>query len=182
MRRALLPSLCAALVLGLASNASAAGPVLQGGLMRTKLADSGDLRYQGLDGGAYKIGFEVGSHHWRSEWAFNQTVLSGYSEGADHRLTLTGFSYQLAFLLFEKGITPYLGVGGETGLASMRETRPTGYDYAYTTDEGTYLRPYAVLGLRLQFGFGLGVRAEVTGSYYGELVALSTNVGLSYTW
>ncbi len=187
MRRVLLSTLlCGLAFLAAPQPASAAGPVLQGGLVRTQLADQGDLRFSGLDGGAYKVGFEVGSHRWRNEWAFNQTVLSGADPaGYGHQLTLTGMSYQLSFMFWEKGFTPYLGAGVEMGLASLKESGASrlAYDSVwFDTSEGGYIRPYGILGLRIQFGFGLGLRGEVTASYYGDFVAVSTNLGLSYTW
>lgn len=185
MRRAILPAALFALALvAVPHTASAAGPVVQGGLVRTELADTGSLRYGDFNGGAYKIGFEVGSHRWRSEWAFNQTILSGWSQenGLAHKLTLTGFSYQLSFLFWETGFTPYLGLGAEMGLASLEETG-WAYDYSYSENyDGAYIRPYALLGLRMQFGFGLAIRGEVSASHYGDFVSMNTTLGLSYTW
>ncbi|MBI5547846.1 MAG: hypothetical protein HY901_28520 [Deltaproteobacteria bacterium] len=189
MRRALLLTALSLMVLAPAT-ALAAGPVLGAGVVRTKLAEGGDSRYSGLDGGGYKVGFEIGSNHFRNEWAFNQTALSGSGDGTSHRLTLTGFSYQLSFMLFKRGFTPYVGAGVEGGIAAMREpnsfvypSSPGYYDYSYEEiNEGVYLRPYGILGLRMQFGFGLGLRGELVSSYYGEFVGLSTNFGISYTW
>lgn len=179
MRRALLATVVSLLSLAPAA-ASAAGPVLQGGVIRTSLADQGDLRFDGLAGGGYKVGFEVGSHRWRSEWSFNQAILSGSSQGYDNRLTLSGFAFQETFMFWKKGLTPYIGLGAEGGMASLKATS---FDYTYTDiAEGVYLRPYAIVGARLQFGFGLGLRAELSGSFYGEFFAMSTNLGLSYTW
>ncbi|HEY3449620.1 MAG TPA: hypothetical protein VGK67_24920 [Myxococcales bacterium] len=187
MRRALLPAvLCTLAILAVPATASAAGPVVQGGLVKTELANSGNLRMGNLNGGAYKIGFEVGSHRWRSEWAFNQTLLNGYSyaTSGDHKLTLTGFSYQLSFLFRETGFSPYVGLGAEMGLASLQESG-WAYNYAYSyseTSDGGYIRPYGILGLRMQFGFGLALRGEVSASYYGDFVSMNTALGISYTW
>ena len=192
MRRALLSNLvCSLALLALPAGALAAGPVIQGGMLRTALTDQGGARYGSLDGGGYKVGFEVGSHRWRSEWAFNQNILTGYNEAlaGNHRLSLTGFSYQLTFLFRETGLTPYVGLGAEMGVASFWES---GYDFYQTNDrysgewsdnsEGVYLRPYGIAGLRLQFGFGLAIRAELTASYYYEFFGVGTNLGISYTW
>ncbi|MGC4117919.1 MAG: hypothetical protein QM765_25905 [Myxococcales bacterium] len=185
MRRALLPAFLFAFVLAAVPTAAfAAGPVLQGGYTRTEVA-GGSARYSDLNGGAYKVGFEIGSHHWRSEWAFNQTMLNGYSwqNGGAHKLTLSGFSYQLSFLFRETGFTPYIGLGAEMGLAQLQEN---GYSYDYylytQTSDGGYIRPYAMLGLRMQFGFGLALRGEVNASYYGDFVSMNTMLGVSYTW
>ncbi len=185
MRRAFLPAaLCAVALAALPTAALAAGPVLQGGYVRTEVADLGSQRYGDLNGGAYKIGFEIGSHHWRNEWAFNQTVLTGYSRQTlgDHKLTLSGFSYQLSYLFRETGFTPYLGLGVEMGLASLQESGVL-TDHFYTvTSDGTYLRPYGIAGVRMQFGFGLAIRGEVSASYYGHFVGVNTMLGVSYTW
>ncbi len=187
MRPSLLAAVAAS-VLCLPTLASAAGPVIQGGMMRTTLTDGGDARYGQLDGGGFKVGFEVGSGHLRNEWAFNYHVLTGFNESnyGNHRLTLGGFSYQLSFMFLKTGFTPYLGLGVEGGQAVLQE------DYRYSSFyggwampevyQGLYLRPYGIAGLRMQFGFGLGLRAEVTVSYFREFVAVGTNLGLSYTW
>lgn len=161
---------------------SAAGPVLGGGLVETKLTHGGDERYGGLAGGAYKIAFEIGSHHFRNEFGLNQSFFKGNGGGFDHDLRLTGFSYQLSFLLFERGLSPYVGAGIETGAAVMKESGIDAGGVWHTVREGAYLRPYGIAGLRFQFGRGLGLRAEVTASSYGEFVSLSENLGVSYTW
>lgn len=162
--------------------AGAAGPVVSGGVIGTHLADGGDARYQGLTGGAYKIAFEIGTNRFRSEWGFNQGFLKGNGGGAPHDLRLTGFSYQLTFHLFKGFISPYLGAGIEMGTAIMKE-QGWSYDSSLASvKNGAYLRPYAILGLRLQFGMGLGLRAELTASSYGEFISYAHNLGLSYTW
>lgn len=178
---ALLLSVLAAITL-LPAAAGAAGPVISGGVIGTHLSDGGDSRYQGLTGGAYKIAFEVGTNRFRSEWGFNQGYLKGDGDGASHDLRLTGFSYQLSFHLFKGFFSPYLGAGIEMGTAIMKESG-WGYDYGLeSVKSGAYLRPYGILGLRLQFGFGLGLRVELTASTYGEFISYANNLGLSYTW
>ncbi|MBI5543092.1 MAG: hypothetical protein HY901_04340 [Deltaproteobacteria bacterium] len=189
MRRALLLTALSLMVLAPRA-ASAAGPVLGGGIVGTVLADGGDSRYSDLEGAGYKVGFEVGSNRFRHEWAFNQTVLSGSGGGTDHHLTLTGFSYQLGFMFLTRGFTPYIGAGVEGGLAAMREPCSVVYRFSpgyldrscNEVNVGAYLRPYGIFGLRGQFDFGLGLRTELVTSYYGNLVGLATNFAVSYTW
>lgn len=187
MRRASLSAAASCLaILAAPALASAAGPVVEGGVVRTLLVGPKNERFSNLDGGTVKVGFEVGSRHWRSEWAFNQTLLWGSAEVAggasgEHRLSMTGFSYQLTFLFWASGLTPYLGAGAEMGLATMEEPSWSSAD-AVDTSAGAYLRPYGVAGLRLQLDSGLGLRAELSASYYRELVSMGPSLGLSYTW
>lgn len=181
MRRAL--SLSAVLMM-LPGLASAAGPVVGAGVGGTVIMDGGNRRYEGMVGGGYKVGFEVGSRHWRNEWAFNQTVLNGDGYGYHHNLTLSGFSYQLSFHVFEHGFSPYVGAGLEMGLATMKEPNYSPYSAVtyQETSTGGYLRPYAALGARYFTRFGLGLRAEVTAGSLGETMTLNGNLAVSYSW
>jgi len=68
-------ALVALALLAVPTTAFAAGPVLQGGMLRTTVVDQGNQRYSSLDGGGFKVAMEVGSHRWRSEWGFNHNIL-----------------------------------------------------------------------------------------------------------
>jgi hypothetical protein len=181
-------TLAALVFVAVPTTASAAGPVLSGEYIRTSLTHAGDERYEGLQGGGYKVGFEIGSGHVRNEFGFDQSFLTGDGEGYHHRLTLTGVSYQLSVLFWPKGFTPYVGAGVEVGLATMRESGyPTvlnggvSYDGSEDVNTGYYLRPYLVGGLRIPIG-KFAIKGELAASYYYDFFALNTTVSISYTW
>jgi hypothetical protein len=184
MRTGLLSTLCCLAVM-LPAVAFGAGPVISAGLGGTVGTES---RFDKMKGGDYKIGFEVGSNHFRHEWAFNQTL---YSNSRDD-LRLTGGSYQLEFLIWKSGFTPYFGLGFDAGIASVQYKYYGNY-YGSSTQTGVYIKPYIVGGVRYTFGFGLGIRAEVTagafgnfdpntGADHGAVYCFNGNLALSYTW
>jgi hypothetical protein len=146
-------------------------------------------QYDKMKGIDYKIGFEVGSHHFRSEWAFNQTLYNN----PNHDLRLTGASYQLQFLIWEKGFTPYVGLGFDLGLASVTDRYSVEGSQYRSTHSGVYIKPYVLGGVRYNFGFGLGVRLEFvaggaatadpnSGRSDGQVYLFNGNLALSYTW
>ena len=185
MRTGLLSALCCLAVM-VPAVAFGAGPVISAGVGGTVGTSSS---YDKMTGGDYKIGFEVGSHHFRSEWDFNQTIYSNSSNS----LRLTGASYQLEFMVFETGFAPYFGLGVDMGLASMTYRYAAQFGSYNATQSGVYIKPYVVGGIRYQFGFGLGVRIELTaggaatvdpnnGNSYGAVYPINANLALSYTW
>ena len=179
MRSAL--TLALVLVAAVPASAMAAGPVLSGGVIRTELLNNSDQRYEGLKGGGYKVAFEIGSHHIRNEFGFDQSFLSGDGEGASHKLTLTGLSYQLSALIFQQGFTPYFAGGVEFGLAQMKEWGYADQGVSSASSNGYYIRPYVAAGLRIPIG-RFAIKTEVVAGWYGSFYGLSTNATLSYTW
>jgi hypothetical protein len=186
MRKALLTSILCVAVAGPGA-AFAAGPVVGAGVTTT-IGDNSS--YNNMTGSSFKIGFEIGSHHLRHEWAFNETSLTQRG-GYDGQLKLTGASYQVEWLFREHGFSPYLGLGLEMGIGTLDQPRLTDQtrysDSGFTflsngVNNGPYLRPYAVGGIRYTFGIGLGIRAEATASTCGKFESFSGNLALSYTW
>jgi hypothetical protein len=174
-----------ALLLSLPASALAAGPVVSvGGLMTDLPLQGGDECFRGMSGGSYKLGFEVGQR-FRSEWSFSQSMLGSSSDAGKRSLSLNGMGYQLAFHLRPRGFSPYMGLGVEMGVAILESSRyaTDEWDFGHAgVDEGPYLRAHAVLGLRYQMESGLGFRAELARSTYGDFYTTSTNLGATFAF
>ena len=174
-----------------AAQAIPVGPTLLGGAVITlehdAQSDGQVIHFGRFLGPTARFGFEVGDF-WTSEFSVQFTrsegvVSSSLASTRASLLTLAG-GYQLTLDLLKKKspVSPYLGVGVLAGDAMMvMDTTALGMSSAQQANV-FYLEFHAVVGLRVNLPFGLGLRAEVAASTYGGFYGLMPSVGAAYSW
>lgn len=143
------------LALVVATPSFAFGPVLGGGVLATYT--TGGSRPALYLGPAVRLGVEFGDR-FNHELSVEELELPRFDRPGTAHAILGRYTFSVDFL-GKRGFTPLVGVGVGGGRFFVID--PT------ERVSGWALSLNAIAGLRYTFEFGLTLKAEVTGSYYG---------------
>jgi len=170
-----------------AAQAVPTGPTLLGGAVITLQRDQGDVHFGTFLGPTARVAWEVGDF-WTSEFSVQATRASGQatagSTHVDTTLTSIAGGYQLTLDILKKAsfLSPYAGAGFLVGDMYMDVNAQSLGSSQVARGNAFYLELHALAGLRMNFPFGLGVRAECAFSTYGGFFAFQPSLGAAYSF